>query len=325
MRSKLNHLAVWLALGLGSGALAQSLSEITGPAEIPPASYQGAQYVDSKGCVFVRAGFGGTVSWVPRVRQDRTVICGQTPTLGQAAAAPAAEPAPAPVAAAPQPAVAAPVATAAPPVVMAKPVAPRRKVRRAAEPSGDTTAAPVRIVAVATVTGAAQCADDAATAERYILSDGRRVTRCGPPVADPVRYLNGLKMAGLRVVRDGAGTTGKPFERTAAIDSTPPPKGFKPAWDDDRLNPLRGIGTKPTAPTGATASAGRFYIQVGAFGVAANADGAAETIGALGLPSAREGQRGLTAVLAGPFASASDAADALRRLRGSGFPEAFIR
>ncbi len=148
MRGKLNHLAVCLALFLGSGALAQSLSEITGPAEIPPASYQGAQYVDSKGCVFVRAGFGGTVSWVPRVRQDRTVMCGQTPTPGQAAVAPAAEPAP----------VAAAAATgrgdgAAPQVAMTKPAAQKRKVRRIAEPTGDTSAAPVRIVAVATVVG----------------------------------------------------------------------------------------------------------------------------------------------------------------------------
>jgi cell division septation protein DedD len=323
MRSKLNHLAVCLALCLGSGALAQSLSEITGPAEIPPASYQGAQYVDSKGCVFVRAGFGGTVSWVPRVRQDRTVMCGQTPTLGQASA----EPAPAPAAAAPQPVVAPPVTTAAPPVAMAKPAVQKRKVRRVAEPAGDANAAPVRIVAVATVSGAAQCADSANTAERYTLSDGRRITRCGPPVADPVRYLNGLRMAGLRVLRDGASATGKPFEQTATIDSTAAPKGFKPAWDDGRLNPLRGVGTKaaPTGQTRATKATGRFYIQVGAFGVAANADGAAARIGAMGLPAAREGQRGLTAVLAGPFASASDAAEALRRLRGTGFPEAFIR
>jgi cell division septation protein DedD len=223
--------------------------------------------------------------------------------------------------------VAPPLAAAASPVATSKPAAQKRKVRRVAEPAGDANAAPVRIVSVATVSGAAQCADSAATAERYTLSDGRRIYRCGPPVADPVRYLNGLKMAGLRVLREGAAATGQPFEQTATIDSATAPKGFRPAWDDGRLNPLRGIGTRP-APTGqarAAAATGRIYIQVGAFGVAANADGAAARIGALGLPAAREGQRGLTAVLAGPFASAADAAEALRRLRGTGFPEAFIR
>jgi hypothetical protein len=50
------------------------------PAEIPPASYQSDQYIDSRGCAFVRVGVGRNIDWVPRVGRDREQICGLTPT-----------------------------------------------------------------------------------------------------------------------------------------------------------------------------------------------------------------------------------------------------
>lgn len=80
------------AIGLGQ-VQAQSLKKNQGPAEIPPASFKGKQYVDSKGCVYIRAGVDGLTTWVPRVSRSRQVICGFKPTViaqgGTTAPAPA--------------------------------------------------------------------------------------------------------------------------------------------------------------------------------------------------------------------------------------------
>lgn len=92
--------------GIALHAVAQE--GLRAPAEQPPRSFSGSQFVDSTGCVFIRAGVEGAVTWVPRVTRDRQQICGYKPTFAPAvAAAPAPVPVPAPevevIAAAPQP------------------------------------------------------------------------------------------------------------------------------------------------------------------------------------------------------------------------------
>jgi len=65
---------------LAVAAQGKSLRYFGGPAETPPASYKGNQFVDSNGCIFVRAGYNGNVSWIPRVKRNKQVVCGYKPT-----------------------------------------------------------------------------------------------------------------------------------------------------------------------------------------------------------------------------------------------------
>lgn len=69
-----------LSASLFGAAHAQGGTTGALPAEFPPATYEGLQYVDSTGCVFIRAGIDGAVTWVPRVTRDRKQVCGYKPT-----------------------------------------------------------------------------------------------------------------------------------------------------------------------------------------------------------------------------------------------------
>jgi hypothetical protein len=81
---------------IGGAAGAQNLRDPSPPSEQPPESFSGTQFVDSRGCVYVRAGLGGTTNWVPRVNRERKQLCGFEPTLtAMAAPTPAPQPAPA--------------------------------------------------------------------------------------------------------------------------------------------------------------------------------------------------------------------------------------
>jgi len=160
------------------------------------------------------------------------------------------------------------------------------------------------------------------------------------------------------------------------------PAGYKQAWNDDRLNPNRGIGTaagqaqqdriwtrdvpavlvarqpaaparvvvasqsaplvpaaqpqvrvstktEPNARVVAPTAGGTVYVQVGTFGVPANADGARGRLRSAGLPvgTARitKGGKALQIIVAGPYGDAAAAQAALLVARGAGFKDAFVR
>lgn len=79
------------ALFMGSQASGRDLIR---PAELPPASYAGQQYVDTRGCLFLRTGAAGQIVWLPRVTREGAAICGyppsgqQVPLAGKGAASP---------------------------------------------------------------------------------------------------------------------------------------------------------------------------------------------------------------------------------------------
>lgn len=80
MRSGLSVLAVVSGLACATGLNAQSTDGFGGPAEAPPASFEGASFVDSKGCMFFRTEAAGKVVWVARVTRSGLQVCGFKPT-----------------------------------------------------------------------------------------------------------------------------------------------------------------------------------------------------------------------------------------------------
>jgi hypothetical protein len=198
------------------------------PAELPPAGFEGRQYVDSRGCVFLRAEVDGAVTWVAQLTASREPICNRRPTMDTAASPP------------PEPQMPADVAT--PGGLGAEATAP--------PPLADTPAAPPAATATARDERAAPRdakSPDLAAAEapRPVAAARVRVTprRAAPvhraPAAAPPRsYADPSVTAAARAIAGNSPFYPLPYDAPVAV-----PPGYRPAFDDGRLNPHRGKQT----------------------------------------------------------------------------------
>lgn len=244
------------------------------PAEFPPASFTGRQYVDSKGCVFIRAGIDGAVTWVPRMTRARKQICGVQPSLSsaqvaavQAPRATAEPPAAAPPAAAPRRAAAAQPAPA--PVRARRPVAAATPAAPPAAPPAASADAPPRVRTVTVAVPAADapprrvaevaCTGASPLSQNYV-GTGRNV-RCGPQSTPHVTEIASASAGA--TIYDPARLRPAGPHLSAAYGATPVrvapkhvyanqkastagiyvPPGYVPVWEDDRLNPRRAHQT----------------------------------------------------------------------------------
>jgi len=76
-RGRICTLALMFTLSSVSLAVAEGSGQ---PAELPPATYKGQQYVDTEGCVFLRAGTEAETIWIPRVTAGGKQLCGYPPS-----------------------------------------------------------------------------------------------------------------------------------------------------------------------------------------------------------------------------------------------------
>ncbi|PQO24304.1 hypothetical protein C2I36_03340 [Rhodobacteraceae bacterium WD3A24] len=237
------HFRVLVAAALtaatwAGAAFAQASAAV--PAEVPPESFRNTQYVDSEGCAFIRAGFDGRVTWVPRLDRERNHVCGLEPSLPQLAETqeePAAQPQATteaqPLAADPAPERSAP-----------EEAEPRRARRtearpRQAEPTATAAREPARQAVAQQRAQQAPAGHNRACPQRLPygqelrLTDGRTVIRC---TAQPAR-LNLDRGAPV----EPAAPSGRQ-SRPAAVQPPATPEGYRPVWEDDRLNPRRAQG-----------------------------------------------------------------------------------
>jgi len=248
-----------------SGAVAASAQSdvvVAGstPAEVPPSTFNGRQYVDSAGCVFVRAGQGDVVAWMPRLTRSNEPLCGYAPTNIEAAQGPETA-----------------VATVAHTTTTAKQLASVQDVTLMSAARSDArsisaapTASPTDVVmrpATRAACGATAlrlghrigCDTTPEDGPGNLVaiqippqtrnsthglegSNGKDLRRTAPArivVASDATYSFSPSAQGTVIV--GSAETAKRLSRDTQRIAVP--RGYKEAWTDGRLNVFRGVGT----------------------------------------------------------------------------------
>ena len=328
----------------GAAAAAQALQ----PAEAPPAGFQGDVYVDSRGCVFLRAGFGNATTYVPQLDVERRPICGSI-----AAAPPPARPsapgADAPeTAEAPEPRPEDLALTDVEPATFFSGRAAGPPPARSAveEPARRVVAATPRVVAATPRAPFRAPVVEATPVKMEYAPQGHGHAPLyipGPTVGGQVTHVGPSHSGG--VVADGGGYVVLGHVRKAVPD-VPVPHGYRRAWEDGRLNPYRG----PRSFEGA-AQSGRVWtfdvprelkerpihtvlvpadrapkyargrtVYVGGVRDAAAAHRIQDRLRGFGIGTAfHPGPDGLIIVVAGPYGAEQAAAGALRRVHAAGY------
>lgn len=243
---------------------AQTLKRAQPPAEVPPLSYKGKQYVDSRGCIYIRAGIDGNVTWVPRVNRARKQICGFKPTGVLPGSTRKAQVAAPELITLDTPATAAPAATPkvakpAPKVVKvqrpqpATVTTPRRTTQPVPTVASTLPTAPApRQVAPVVITPRATAPTQAPAASSGNCAGGSSISaqyinkspdvRCGPQAESPITFGDGSGIGPQSSLRLTPHTRVVPrhvYDNRQNTQNVEVPAGYKTAWDDDRLNPDR--------------------------------------------------------------------------------------
>lgn len=304
--------AVWALLS--HGALAQQSLGPDGPAELPPESFTDAQYVDSTGCVFLRAGLNDEVMWVPRVTKDRKPLCGYAPSL-----------------AAPVPAVEGAVDVVAP---LAAPEPAAEEVQPAAAPEAQPAATapgkPQRKAASARRPAPLRCAPEAPLLARVPLVSGGMAVLCLSEDARLVPRTAILRFEDALPLAPAAGQVLVCPRGATNVQRVPMMSGGATLLCTEGTGSLARLSVpKLRAGTKAAPMAQGSFVQVASFVQPANAARTKAWLAHLGLPVAtgrliRRGQE-FEVIFAGPFFSADTAHATLRQIQEAGFDDAFLR
>ena len=298
-------LAAVVAFATAGGGQAQALA---GPKEQPPAGFTGPQFVDSHGCVFLRAGRGAQGLWVERLDADRAPMCGYAPTVfapeAVAESGTATKPEVEPEAeTAMTPSDAAPVVTDVAPELS---IIPRVAAQQPARPpTADLVvippAVPSQLRPWPVPVGERWVAANFAPPPSF-TRDPRQTRQSAAPETETGA-----------TARAETAPAKHPGSNAAGIKKS----GAKKVCLPRKVGGPSKIGTSQI---------GGIYIQVGVYRVRANAQGAVSQLANLGLPAGeRRVGKCLRSIHAGPFQSRAEATKALAAVRRAGFTDAYIR